>query len=86
MSDLLIRNISDGLKRRLAETASKRGTSLSEEAIFQLQKGLSTPEQNDLRAGDHLQKLIGHVTFEDSEIAAINDFRRQPDRAPPEMK
>lgn len=85
MSDLLVRNISDGLKRLLAETARKRGTSLSEEALLQLQKGLATPEQENSRAGDHLRSLIGNVYFQESEIAAIEKFRRQADRKPPEF-
>jgi antitoxin FitA len=85
MSDLLVRDISDGLKRLLTETARKRGTSLSEEAILQMQKGFATPEQGDLRAGDHLCSLIGNVYFQESEIAAIENFRRQTDRRPPEF-
>lgn len=83
MGDLLIRNIPDGMKRRLAESAHQRGRNVSEEALFQIQRSLSAPEAKVVRAGDRLQELKQHAYFNEDEIAAMAELRKQPDRDPP---
>jgi antitoxin FitA len=85
MSDLLIRGMSDGLKRQLANAARQRGTNLSREAIIQIQKGLSQGDVGPVKAGEYLRSLIGNAYFEEEELLAIEELGRQPDRPPPDF-
>ena len=86
MGDLLLRGIDDALKIELQESARRNGRSLSEEAIAQIRSALEKEQRRAQTAGQRLRSILGDVTFEDDELRAIDAFRKQPDRAPPDFK
>ncbi len=83
MGDLLIRNIEDGLKRQLQDSARRHGRSLSDEAILQIRKALAMRATDGRKPGDRLQELIGGAQFSSDEIAAMESFRKETGREPP---
>ncbi len=85
MGDMLIRGIGPDLKRRLEESARRNGRSLSDEAIALMQRGFSVQSGRLEKAGDRLYGLVGDVRFSDEEMKAIEDLRRETDRAPPDF-
>jgi plasmid stability protein len=59
MSDLLIRNMTSGMKRQIQERARIHRRSLSEEAKLLLHKALATPElELEQNMGDWLTGLV----------------------------
>ena len=85
MGDLLLRGIDDALKVELQESARRNGRSLSDEAIVQIRSALERTKQRGQTAGQRLRAVLGDAKFEDDELRAIDAFRRQPDRAPPDF-
>jgi plasmid stability protein len=78
VGDLLIRDISEALKRNIAERAEREGHSLSEEAKLLMQKGLAASEPvvgvQTLNAWDSLRAVLGPKT--DEEARDGEDFAR----------
>jgi plasmid stability protein len=83
MGDLLIRNISDALKRDIAAAADRTGRSLSDEAKELLRKGLIT--ESDIQpveesAYDVLRTAIADDLMTDEEhaefMAGIEEGRK----------
>jgi plasmid stability protein len=85
MGDLLLRGIDDALKVELQESARRNGRSLSDEAIVQIRSALERTHLRGQTAGQRLRAVLGDAKFEDDELRAIDAFRRQPDRAPPDF-
>ena len=85
MGDLLLRGIDDALKVELQESARRNGRSLSDEAIVQIRSALERTQQRGQTAGQRLRAVLGDAKFEDDELRAIDAFRMQPDRAPPDF-
>lgn len=79
MPDLLIRNMTPELKRRLAERARRDRRSLSEEAKLLLNRGLGK-ETSEKPVGTALVEL-----FRDAAIEFDNPARTAQ-RAPPEFE
>ncbi|OBZ96830.1 plasmid stabilization protein [Pararhizobium polonicum] len=77
MGDLLIRNISDALKRDIAAAADRTGRSLSDEAKELLRKGLIA--ESDIKpveeqsAYDVLRAVFGAGDGSGDDFAAILD-------------
>ncbi len=77
MGDLLIRNISEALKRDIIAAADKTGRSLSDEAKELLRKGLIA--ENDIKpvveqsAYDALRAAFGADDGSGDEFAAVLD-------------
>lgn len=84
MGDLLIRNISDALKRDIAAAADRAGRSLSDEAKELLRKGLTaekdTRPAEERSAYDVLRAAFGDFRLTDEEheelTAAIDESRK----------
>ena len=78
MGDLLIRDISEALKRDIAERAERQGHSLSEEAKLLMRKGLAVSEPvgdvQKLNAWDSLRAVLGPKT--DEEAREAEEFAR----------
>lgn len=85
MGDLLLRGIDDALKIELQESARRNGRSLSDEAIAQIRSALEKEQRRGQTAGQRLRSILGEATFEDEELRAIEAFRKQSDRAPPDF-
>jgi plasmid stability protein len=85
MGDLLLRGIDDALKVELQESARRNGRSLSDEAIVQIRSALEREQRGAQTAGQRLRAVLGDAQFEDDELRAIDAFRKQPDRAPPDF-
>jgi plasmid stability protein len=85
MGDLLLRGIDDALKVELQESARRNGRSLSDEAIAQIRSALEREQRQRPTAGQRLRAVLGDATFEDDELRAIDAFRKQPDRSPPDF-
>jgi len=85
MGDLLLRGIDDALKVELQESARRNGRSLSDEAIVQIRAALERDQHRRKTAGQRLRAVLGDVRFEEDELRAIDAFRKQPDRAPPDF-
>jgi plasmid stability protein len=85
MGDLLLRGIDDALKVELQESARRNGRSLSDEAIVQIRAALEREQHNGKTAGQRLRAVLGDAKFEDDELSAIDAFRKQPDRIPPDF-
>ncbi|MGK9054513.1 plasmid stabilization protein [Neorhizobium sp. CSC1952] len=81
MGDLLIRNLDDALKRALQERAKQSGRSLSEEAIYLIQRNLMA--DRSVSAGEWLRSALGDERLTEEEIAAIDALRHEPEREPP---
>ncbi|MBW6423321.1 plasmid stabilization protein [Rhizobium sp. XQZ8] len=81
MGDLLIRNLDDGLKQQLQDSARRSGRSLSEEAIYLIRQNLMTERSGS--AGDWLRSALGEERLTEEEIAAIDALRHEPEREPP---
>jgi plasmid stability protein len=86
MGDLLLRGIDDALKIELQESARRNGRSLSDEAIVQIRSALEREQRNGQTAGQRLRSVVGDAKFEDDELRAIDAFRSQPGRSPPDFK
>lgn len=87
MGDLLLRGIDDALKVELQESARRNGRSLSDEAIVQIRSALEREQRQDGQtAGQRLRAVLNDMKFEDDELNAIDAFRKQPDRLPPDFK
>ena len=86
MGDLLIRGIDEALKVDLQESARRNGRSLSDEAIERIRFALGNERQGGQTAGQRLRAVLGEARFEDDELRAIEAFRKQPDRAPPDFE
>ena len=75
MTDLLIRKISPGLKRRLKDEAKKSGHSLSEEARLRIERGFASARP-PLKMGTFLFSLVedrdrGHdLMFERNDLVS----------------
>jgi plasmid stability protein len=84
MGDLLIRNISDALKRDIAAAADRTGRSLSDEAKELLRKGLIAEKDfkpmEELNAYDALRAAVADCLMTDEEhdefMAAIEESRK----------
>lgn len=85
MGDLLLRGIDDALKVELQESARRNGRSLSDEAIVQIRAALEREQRSGQTAGQRLRAVLGDAKFEDEELRAIDAFRNQRDRAPPDF-
>lgn len=85
MGDLLLRGIDDALKVELQESARRNGRSLSDEAIVQIRIALEREQRGAQTAGQRLRAVLGDAKFEDDELRAIDAFRKQPDRVPPDF-
>lgn len=85
MGDLLLRGIDDALKVELQESARRNGRSLSDEAIVQIRAALEREQRAARTAGQRLRAVLGGAKFDDEELRAIDAFRRQPDRIPPDF-
>ena len=85
MGDLLLRGIDDALKIELQESARRNGRSLSDEAIVQIRAALEREQHSGQTAGQRLRAVLGDAQFEDDELRAIDAFRKQRDRAPPDF-
>ena len=81
MGDLLIRNMDDGLKSQLQDSARLNGRSLSEEVIHLIRRNLATG--HSVSAGERLRSILGEERLTEEEIAAIDALRHEPDREPP---
>ncbi|KQS90435.1 MULTISPECIES: FitA-like ribbon-helix-helix domain-containing protein [unclassified Rhizobium] len=86
MGDLLLRGIDDALKVELQESARRNGRSLSDEAIVQIRSALERERHRGQTAGQRLRSIVNEQRFEEDELRAIDEFRKQPDRAPPDFK
>jgi antitoxin FitA len=77
MGDLLIRNISDAMKRDIALRAEKNGNSLSEEAKNLLQKAMfgASGADKPARSGlDSFREIFSPLTEEEQkEFARVMD-------------
>jgi plasmid stability protein len=75
MTDLLIRKITPGLKRRLREEAKKKGHSLSKEATLRIERGFASP-RSPVKMGTFLFSLVedrdrGHdLMFERNDLVS----------------
>ncbi|WP_426124570.1 FitA-like ribbon-helix-helix domain-containing protein [Pararhizobium sp. PWRC1-1] len=85
MGDLLLRGIDDALKVELQESARRNGRSLSDEAIVQIRAALEREQRGAQTAGQRLRAVLGEAEFADGELRAIDAFRRQSDRLPPDF-
>ena len=72
MSDLLIRNIPQHIKRQIKNRARAHGRSISEEAQALIRKGLTTPEP-ELKMGDWLFSLVPKEARGDDLVFEIDD-------------
>jgi plasmid stability protein len=74
VGDLLIRDISDAMKRKLAERAEKSGRSLSDEAKRLMQKGMTTEDaganDNSPSAWDSLRSILGPESDDEGDAFA----------------
>lgn len=86
MGDLLIRGIDEALKIDLQESARRNGRSLSDEAIERIRSALGQEQRQGQTAGMRLRVVLGEARFEDDELRAIEAFRKQSDRAPPDFE
>ncbi|MBP1858072.1 plasmid stabilization protein [Rhizobium herbae] len=86
MGDLLLRGMDDALKIELQESARRNGRSLSDEAIVQIRSALEREQHRGQAAGQRLRAVLGDAKFDDDELHAIEAFRKQPDRSPPDFK
>ncbi|HEY0120418.1 MAG TPA: hypothetical protein VGC14_01440 [Rhizobium sp.] len=58
MADILVRDVSENLKRELSEEAKRAGRSISEEIKIQVRKGLNvTRSENSAKAASTLSQL-----------------------------
>lgn len=78
MSDLLIRNISATLKRRIQQRAQAHGRSLSEEAKSLLTKAIQ--ETEDRRMGSEMFNLIPPEDRGDDLVFEEDEPIREPPR------
>ncbi len=75
MGDLLIRNISDAMKRSLVARADKTGRSLSDEARDILQKGLIQPSDMQEKSEPSAWDVLRPILVSDNEAEA-NEYTR----------
>lgn len=85
MADILVRDMSESLKRELSDEAKRSGHSLSEEIKIQVRKGLNaTRSENAAKAGSTLGQLrsafVG-LALSDEEhrdfLSATDEARRR---------
>ncbi|PDS71047.1 FitA-like ribbon-helix-helix domain-containing protein [Rhizobium phaseoli] len=82
MGDLLIRDVSDAMKRQLQESAQRNGRSLSEEAIEIIRRQIAV-RHSGASAGQRLRSLMSDERFTDEEVESIAASRHERDREPP---
>lgn len=73
MGNLLIRNLDDGLKSQLQDSARLNGRSLSEEAIVLLRRSLAAmTDDKGSSAGERLRAILGDVYWTEEELVWRN--------------
>ena len=77
MTDLLIRKIAPGLKRRLQAEAKKSGHSLSKEATLRIERGFAAPRP-PLKMGTFLFSLVEDRDRGDDLMFERNDLVSPP--------
>lgn len=85
MADILVRDVSENLKRELSDEAKRAGRSLSEEIKIQVRKGLNVTRLEDgVKAGSTLSQLRSAFTgfaLSDEEhrefMSATDEARRK---------
>ena len=93
MSDMLIRNLPDRMRKEIRNAAARSGRSLSDEAKHLIHKGLSAPLEGPVpgnSAWDELRNAFGAAQLNDSEhddfLAAALRARQSGARQTPEFE
>jgi antitoxin FitA len=82
MSDILIRDIPDDLRRRLEERAFAHRRSLSDEAEALVEKALAAETPKGVGLGTILANLVPEE-FRGDDFVALRDYSERP---PPEFE
>ena len=83
MSDILIRNVPDGLKLQLTDSARRAGRSVSDEAIAILRASLPIEAAKPVSLAESIRAILGDDRLTDEELRTIADVRHGPSREPP---
>lgn len=82
MSDILIRDVTDELRRKLEERAREHRRSLSSEAAALLERALAAPEPSEFGLGAELSQLVPREYWTDDFIQP----REKGERPPPDFE